>query len=274
MAGELRVFAGPEHQPFKLGDGCSGAALLIHGFPGTPAEMRGLGEWLAQHGWAAHGILLPGFGPDIQHLRTCTRADWVQAAQTAWDEVRRINSQALLVGFSMGAAVALNLDIQSQDRLILAAPFWQNAAWLAPLVGLLRRLKPELAPFKKADFSDPRLREQMIRILPDIDIDDPEIQQIIRERFVLPVRAAEETLRLGREAYHRAGLLDCETLVLQGAEDFLVKSKNTRKLVQRLSKGRTTYLEIDSGHNLLSCCGPLQDAVYEAVGRFLKVGEK
>jgi len=35
----------PEHQPFTLGDG-SAVALLIHGFPGTPAEVRPLAEAL------------------------------------------------------------------------------------------------------------------------------------------------------------------------------------------------------------------------------------
>ena len=38
---DWQPYSGPEHQRFQLGEGANGA-LLIHGFPGTPAEMRTL----------------------------------------------------------------------------------------------------------------------------------------------------------------------------------------------------------------------------------------
>ena len=62
---ELRAYQGPEHEPFFWEAG-EPAALLVHGFPGTPAEMRPLGEVLHEAGWTVHGVLLPGFGPQIQ----------------------------------------------------------------------------------------------------------------------------------------------------------------------------------------------------------------
>jgi len=70
---ELNPFSDPSHRPFFLStnhqpSNSRPGALLIHGFPGTPAEMRPLGTWLHDQGWAAKGILLPGFGPDIFSL--------------------------------------------------------------------------------------------------------------------------------------------------------------------------------------------------------------
>ena len=45
----LDMFGGPEHAPFLLNGG-EPAALLVHGFGGTPAEMRGLAEALQPGG--------------------------------------------------------------------------------------------------------------------------------------------------------------------------------------------------------------------------------
>ena len=58
---------GPEHETFTLPGGRP-AALLLHGFLGTPAEMRGLGEALHEQGWTVYAPLLPGFGSDIETL--------------------------------------------------------------------------------------------------------------------------------------------------------------------------------------------------------------
>jgi esterase/lipase len=38
-------------------DGGDHAALLIHGFPGTPAEMLPLGTVLREAGWTVHGMI-------------------------------------------------------------------------------------------------------------------------------------------------------------------------------------------------------------------------
>src|SRR5271154_6266158 len=47
--------------PFELGIG-PGACLLVHGFTGTPWDVRPLGEALAAGGFRVRGIPLPGHG--------------------------------------------------------------------------------------------------------------------------------------------------------------------------------------------------------------------
>ncbi len=49
MEAALELLQMPRHQPF-LWPGSTAAALLIHGFPGTPAEMRPLAETLQPMG--------------------------------------------------------------------------------------------------------------------------------------------------------------------------------------------------------------------------------
>jgi len=50
-----------ELQPFRLRGGNRGC-LLLHGFAGTPPEVRGLGEHLAANGFDVLAPLLAGHG--------------------------------------------------------------------------------------------------------------------------------------------------------------------------------------------------------------------
>lgn len=271
MALNLLPYSGPEHQPFEIGDGRTGGVLLIHGFPGSPAEVRRIGELMAEHGWRAHGILLPGFGADIPNLNLRRRADWVRTAQTAWDRLRATHQPAALLGYSMGGALALNLSSRSQDRLVLAAPFWRLPGIIPVLLPLIRRVMPNMHPFRKANFGDPRLREQFDRILPGIDLDDPQVRQTIQDEFVLPLRAMEEVIRMGRQAYRQAPKLAAQALVLQGAQDVLVRPVETRRLARRLPAGQTTYHEIDAGHELLSGGGDVEARVSRLILDYVQV---
>src|SRR5215210_986865 len=101
-------YADPDQHPFCFEAGPV-AALLIPGFMGTPKELRPLGRALAEVGVTARGILLPGFGPQVANLRRVRAADWLQAARTAWEDLCRGHERTLLIGFSMGGAVALHV---------------------------------------------------------------------------------------------------------------------------------------------------------------------
>ena len=153
---------------------------------------------------------------------------------------------------------------------MLAAPFWRLPGIIPFLLPLIRRVKPNLRPFKKANFGDPRLREQFDRILPGVDLDDPLVRQTIQEEFVLPLRAMEEVIRMGHQAYRRAPKLPAQTLVLQGVHDVLVRPKETRRLVRCLPAGRTTYHEIDAGHELLSGGGMVEAQVRRLILDYLQ----
>jgi carboxylesterase len=271
---DLPLFSGPEHEPFELGDGRSGGALLIHGFPGTPAEMRSLGEWLAGAGWRVRGILLPGFGPEFSRLAQTTRSDWVKAAEKAFAELRADHGgPALIAGFSVGAAIAMHLDIGPADRLVLFAPFWRFPGVLPALIPILSLLTPEVRPVRDGDFLHPEIRRQVERMLPGWDLDDPRVRKVVEERLVLPVSAAREALDLGEEAYRRAGKIEANVLIVRGARDPLVNQDQALKLVHRMPKSRTTYLEVDAEHHLLEEDNPAYPEILSALDKFLKGGE-
>ena len=271
---EFKLFSEPEHRPFEMGDGRSGGALLIHGFPGTPAEMRPLGSWLADNGWYVRGILLPGFGPELLHLGDYSRSDWVSAAANAFEELRRTHGgPALIAGYSLGAAVALHLDLGPADRLALFAPFWRLPGVLPTLVPLMTLLFPELKPVQENSFSDPRMRRELERLLPGKDLDDPQAQASIQERLVLPSSAIREAVQLGQDGYRRAAKLDTNVLVVRGVDDPLVNQDLALKLTHRMAKSKATYMEVDAGHDLLVENSPAFAKILSALENFIDRGE-
>lgn len=193
---EIRPFQGPEHLPFQIGDG-PGGILMIHGFGGTPAELRGLGKTLAEAGWHTGALLLPGFGSDIINLGQRHPQDWYAAVEAEWQKIQSERKPRILLGFSMGAAVALNLEATLKpDRLILVAPFWHVPASIARILSVIRWITPAIRPFKKADFNDLRLRQFLQRLMPGIDLDDPEVQNFVRNELSLPLRLVTEIINM------------------------------------------------------------------------------
>ena len=69
----------PGCEPFSF-DGGPVGVLMVHGFTGSPASMRPIGEWLASNGLSVEGVRLPGHGTSVEDLRTRAWTEWVGAA--------------------------------------------------------------------------------------------------------------------------------------------------------------------------------------------------
>lgn len=269
-ASETTFFGEPEHQPFTLGEGPTGV-LLIHGFVGTPAEMRPLGERLAGAGFSAQGILLPGFGPEIVKLQETNRQQWLSAAGAAWKEVRARHESAVLIGFSMGGSIAMHLAAMNPpDALVLLAPFWQMGGWQFRLLPLLKHIVPSVAPFEKANFNDPAVRDQVSAIAPGIDLTDPETQRFLRKDIRLPLRTIDEVRQIGLEAGRLAPRIAARTLILQGESDVTVSPGTTRRLANRLA-GPVTYKEVPGDHGFVRLS---PDEPYHIVGDIMNFLEQ
>ncbi len=94
-------------------EGNATAALLIHGFTGTPAELRDLGFFLNQEfGWTIHAPLLPGHGTTPENLAKVKMENWAQTTHGALRRLSKKHAKIHLIGISMGAL----LCIQAFDK--------------------------------------------------------------------------------------------------------------------------------------------------------------
>lgn len=246
----LGLFQAEEHQPF-LWETDGPAVLLIHGFMGTPAEMRPLGEAFKQAGWSVQGLLLPGFGPELDTLFEQRYQDWIKAAESALETLRARRQPVVLAGYSMGAAVALNVAAQRPvDGLILLAPFWRIGKPMQRLIWqVAKRIFRRPQPFKRANFADPRLRQFVGGLLPDLNLDDPGARSALRELRV-PASFADQVINLGKDVGKAVPRIDAPTLVIQGTEDEAVPPEATRQLLQSFP-GPIRYHELSTDHEFV-----------------------
>ena len=261
-------FSGPEHRPFLLGGG-GRVALLVHGFGGSPAEMRPLAEELNAAGWSARGMLLPGFGPQLSSLPEVVWQDWKRAVAGELGLLRALYSEVLLLGFSLGGAVCLAAAAEeSPDGLVLLAPFTRAGSDLKKTLGglLLPHVSRFFYPLKEADFSDPRLRKAVGELLPEADLEDPRTISALRSVGV-PSVILEQVVRAGLQARRAATSARMPVLLIQGKEDTVVHPEDTLRLLRRFPRP-PRYVELPAGHSLVRPASPAWEQVAEEVVSF------
>jgi len=95
-------------EPFLLPGGKRGV-LLLHGFTGTPAEMRLLGEHLHRYGFTVLAPRLAGHGSNVKLLEHCLWPDWFQSAADGYWLLQDLCEHVSVAGLSMGGILALLL---------------------------------------------------------------------------------------------------------------------------------------------------------------------
>ena len=264
----MHPFAGEAHHEFDFDGGGAAGALLVHGFMGTPAELRPLGRALAAAGVSARGVLLPGFGPDVARLRRTRAVDWLRVATDAWLEVLARHERAVLIGYSMGGAIAVHLAaVRPPTRLVLVAPLTRLGDRRAALLPLIKRVVPTINPLAKTDFRDPGVRQFFLGRDPTLDLDRPAVQARLRRETELSTAVLDELRRVSARSVKLAPTVAAPTLVVQGRRDETVAAGDTRRLAVRLG-GRLTLREVESGHQLIFDGDAAWPEVRDAIVRF------
>lgn len=267
----LNAFQEEDHLPFFFEGTKDVAILLTHGFPGSAKEMRPIAYVLNNMGWNTRGILLPGFGPEIETITDKTADDWYNTVESALIELKQDYKTVLLAGNSMGGGLSIQaLAKQKADGLILFAPFWKVDNILWDMLPVLKYVLPRFKPFKifKPNFDDPEFQKGTRNFMPNADFDDPEFQRMTVELEV-HTSVFEQIRTVGMKAYHHAPQVNVPTLIVQGTEDELVTPKSTEQLLKRLS-GELTYVTVKAPHNPLQPELACWDEVAEQVREFTK----
>ncbi len=254
----------PEHQPFHFEAGPS-RALLIHGFLGSPRELRPLAQELADAGVTARGVLLPGFGQDVARLKHVRAEDWLAAARAAWLETREDARHTTLIGFSMGGAVALRLAAETglaPDQLILLAPHWRFADRRAAVLPVAKHLIREFKPFGRIDFDSPDMRRMLAEMAPGADLDDPQVRHQLRNAATIPTHALDELRRIGVRAAASAPTVSAPTTIVQGLQDTTTLPAHSRALAARMG---AELREIAGDHLIVDPGGSSWNSVRDTV---------
>lgn len=113
----------PEISPICL-DGRKGAVLLFHGFTSSPKEFSELALRLNVSGYAVYAPLLPGHGTTPEDLASVTKQHWLSFAESSYRYLAARYSSISVLGFSMGAALAIHVAaLLPIHKLVLVAPW-------------------------------------------------------------------------------------------------------------------------------------------------------
>ena len=241
-------------EPFYFEGGHTGC-LLIHGFTGTPREMRPLGEHLAGRG---HSVLCPrlfGHATRPEDMLRARRADWAASVEDGYHLLRGRADRLVAIGLSLGAVLALLLARRAPlaGVVSLSAPFDPPDARMRPL----RPIAPLLTPFWRfAPKAAP-------------DWHDPQAAVGHLEYPVNPVRAAVELHDLLAELRQAAPSIAIPALVIHSRGDGLVAPAHAETLLDRLGSADKQLIWVErSGH--VVTCDAARETVFAAVAAFVE----
>jgi carboxylesterase len=226
----------PRTAPWSLGPSSAdagGLVLLLHGFTGSPWEVRPLGEALAARGFHVAAPLLPGHGGAPEALLTVTFQDWLRAADEALGALAASGRPVALVGLSMGGLLALLLAARRPPQvqgLVLLAPAARLRPWNARLLQALRRTPlrrafPRWVPKRTTDLSLPEVRAEAPRLA----------------RY--PLDRVLDLFTLQDLAFEAAPRVRSPALVLAAANDHVVALAGIEELARRLPRARLEVLQ-------------------------------
>lgn len=176
--------------------------LLVHGFSGSPPEMRPMGEFLAGKGLTVLGVRLAGHGTSPEDMATTTWRDWVASAEAGLRELEARCERVFVAGLSMGGLITLHLAANH------------------PVDGIV----PMSAPAYIADwrFRFLPLAQHFVHwFTPDIepDLTDHEAEQRLSSYPVLPIRCIVSLGQLIRLVRQELPQVKAPALIMQGEKD-------------------------------------------------------
>lgn len=241
------------HLPFSLtgsNDASPAGALLVHGFTGSPADMRPLGDVVHACGLDVHALVLPGMAGEIDRLNDMTAEVWGDAVRRRWQEHCSRYDRTVLIGYSMGGALSL-LAAQDHppDLLILISPLTRLADRRAVFLPVAKFFMRGVYPYSGLNWDDPRVHDWFDRTRPSMQTRNPVNQAVLSRDAIYSARMLDQLRRLLRQARRAAPRNSAPTIIVQGADDRVVLPRDTRRLVAMIG-GPVMYREIAGDHYL------------------------
>jgi carboxylesterase len=251
----------PTTEPFFFHGGRTGV-LLIHGFTGTPKEMRWMAEYLNQQGLTCLGIRLNGHGTDIEEMRRSRWTDWTASVEDGFHLLSGSVDRIFLVGLSMGGVLSLLMSTRLAERVAgvvaMSTPYSlprdprNYPVWFIKLYGTIVKFVPKSGAAPGASWVDKDAFASHVSYLRNPVSSVAEMKALIQEmQTVLPeVRSP--------------------VLLIQSRDDITVLPENMEKIYEGLvnTSDKTKLYVTGSGHVITRDAS--RDLVFKAVIEFIR----
>jgi carboxylesterase len=214
-------------------------ALLIHGYTGSVAETRPMGEYLAKAGLTVRCPLLPGHGTRPQDLTHIRWQAWADTVESALGELQGRCETVFVGGLSLGSLLTLWLGANHAEiaGLVPMAPAIRVQSRLIPLTLGLRYL----------------FKYNPLEAIGDDDLGDPQAIQRIWCYDKLPMWGASEVYLLQRRVRQALPRIRQPILIFQGRRDAQLHPEAAQMVYGGVASSDKTLVWLErSGHNLLA----------------------
>jgi carboxylesterase len=207
--------------------------LLIHGFTGSPPEMRLVGDYLHQRGYTISGPLLPGHGTTVDDMNRRRWTEWTECVEDALTDLRTRCEQVFVGGLSMGSVLTLHLA--ANHPKLPGAILYSPATWVANRLIYLAPVLKYLIP--KRPQSD------------ESDLTDPEADLRLWSYEEDPVFAAHELLKRLRRVRRSLARITCPMLIIHSTLDSAIRPDSARRTYERIGSADKEMVTLhNSGH--------------------------
>ena len=220
-------------------DGGPVGVLLIHGYTGSVAETRPMGEYLAARNLAVSCPLLPGHGTTPQDLTRIRWQAWSDKVERALCDLQSRCETSFVGGLSLGALLTLWLGAEHPEIAGLIP--------MAPAIVVRNRLMPLALGLRHLFKYNP------LGPIGDHDLADPEAIDRIWCYDELPLAGAAETYLLQRRVRQALPKIHQPILIVQGRRDAQLPPQAAQAVYDGVASTDKTLVWLEnSGHNLLA----------------------
>jgi len=242
----------PTAEPFFFPGGRIGC-LLIHGFTGSPKEMRTMGEDLHRRGYTVLGVRLAGHATqpdDMLHIRW---QDWLLSVEDSLCLLEGAAERIFVCGLSMGGALALMTAARFPVAGVVAmsTPYELPPNPLLRFLPALQHIKPRVSKTGSGDWVDPQAAEG--------HVDYP----------YYPSRAILTLNKLLAEMRSDLPKVTAPVFLIHSRDDRAVPFRHMEKIYLALGSEHKEMLLIEqSGHVIVR--DQQRGQVFEAVDKFVQ----
>ncbi|HOH43762.1 MAG TPA: alpha/beta fold hydrolase [Candidatus Hydrogenedentes bacterium] len=236
------------------------AVLFIHGFIATPNSFADLPDYVAARGWHVRAMLLPGHGTSPFDFQKVTGQELEDAVLQEVEQLKRRYATVVLVGHSMGGALATIAAAQSSPKgLILVAPYYSvTHRWYYMMrPETWARLASSVTPFICAPGTRQPIRQTTGK------------GKIILYKWI-PLKSVPVAMALAEKARHEDTLrkINMPTLLIHSVNDTVTDPAASKKVYDVIpSPDKTAEWLTRSNHVVFWDYD--RDQVKESVSRFL-----
>jgi carboxylesterase len=230
----------PTAEPFfLLGDSSKPACLLIHGFTGTPKEMRLMGEFLNGQGYTCLGIRLAGHATNPEDMIRSRWTDWVASVEDGYQLLCGMTDHIFLIGLSMGGILSLLMSTRLQVKGVVAMSTPSRLptdypTWFIELISHVIRYRPKSKEPPGSGWFDKAAYQDHVAYAQN------------------PVRSTAELKKLILEMHSALPMVKVPVLLMHSKDERYILPDNVEDIYAGLvnASDKTKLYLTGSGHNL------------------------